>query len=183
MVSAVGQSMGGSALWLSAGSRTGASTDARNAGDAQQKQADEQQQIDKLAATDRKVRAHEQAHLSAGADLVRGGVSFQYVTGPDGKRYAVGGEVSVDASSGKTPQETIAKAARIRAAALAPADPSGQDRQAAAAAAQMEMQARQQLVTQAQEQRRSASGQNASAVAAYQSAGGLEASLGFKAVA
>lgn len=94
-----------------------------------------------LVQTDRLVRAHEQAHLAAGAGLVRGGASFSYTTGPDDRRYAVGGEVSIDASPASTPQETIAKARQIRAAALAPAQPSAQDQSVAASAARMENEA------------------------------------------
>lgn len=103
--------------------------------------ADEQKQIDQLAATDRKVRAHEQAHVSAGGELVRGGASFTYQRGPDGKSYAVAGEVQIDTSAGKDASATLSKAARIRAAALAPADPSSQDRQVAAEAGRMEIEA------------------------------------------
>ena len=44
---------------------------------------------------DREERQHEQAHLSAAGGHARGGPSYQYETGPDGKRYAVGGEVSI----------------------------------------------------------------------------------------
>ena len=100
------------------------------------------QVVRQLEQTDRKVRAHEQAHLSVGADLVRGGPSYSYETGPDDKRYAVAGEVSIDASPGKTPEETIPKAQHIRSTALAPADPSAQDYRVAAVATQMEIDAR-----------------------------------------
>jgi len=93
------------------------------------------------------VRSHEAAHQSAAGSL-GGAVSFSYRTGPDGKSYAVGGEVSVDMSGAHTPQETIAKAEQIRSAALAPADPSPQDLSVAATAAQMEAAARQELVQQ-----------------------------------
>lgn len=113
---------------------------------------EEQRQVDALKQTDRQVKSHEQAHMSAGAGLVRGG-SFEYQVGPDNKRYAVGGEVSIDTSPGRTPTETIAKARQIRAAALAPADPSTQDRRVAAAASQMELQAQQELAQQASEER------------------------------
>ena len=104
--------------------------------------SEELQVVRQLEQTDRKVRAHEQAHISAGADLVRGGPSYSYETGPDDKRYAVAGEVSIDASPGKTPEETIPKAQHIRSTALAPADPSAQDYRVAAAATQMEIDAR-----------------------------------------
>jgi len=80
--------------------------------------------------------------MAAGGGLVRGGASFSYERGPDGQSYAVGGEVSIDTSPGSTPADTIAKAQQIQSAALAPADPSSQDRAGAAAAAQMEARAR-----------------------------------------
>lgn len=109
---------------------------------------EQQQQVDRLKQTDLKVRAHEQAHITVGADLVRGGPSFSYATGPDNKRYAISGEVSIDVSPGRTPEETIPKAQHIRATALAPADPSPQDHSIAAQANQLELQARQELFAQ-----------------------------------
>ncbi|MBL0167855.1 MAG: hypothetical protein IPP85_12300 [Propionivibrio sp.] len=103
---------------------------------------EEQQQVQQLKQIDRKVRAHEQAHLAVGADLVRGGPVFSYTSGPDNMLYAVAGEVSIDTTPARTPEETIPKAQHIRATALAPADPSPQDRSVAAQAARMEGEAR-----------------------------------------
>lgn len=108
---------------------------------------EERRVLARLQQRDREVRAHEMAHLAAGAGIARGGPSYTYERGPDGRLYAVGGEVGIDTSPGRTPEETIERAQRIRAAALAPADPSPQDRQVAAAAGQMEMQARLELAT------------------------------------
>ncbi len=102
----------------------------------------EQRTVDQLKARDRVVRAHEMAHMAAGAGLITHGASFTYQTGPDGRRYAVGGEVGIDVSPGRNPAETLAKAERIRAAALAPAEPSGQDRQVASEADRMAVEAR-----------------------------------------
>ena len=68
--------------------------------------------------------------------------TFPYQRGPDGGSYAIGGEVKIDTSAGSNPEETIRKAQTIRAAALAPAEPSGQDHAVAAQATQMEAQAR-----------------------------------------
>ena len=113
---------------------------------------EEQQQVQKLKQTDQKVRAHEQAHLSAAAGLAIGGANLQTIRGPDGKQYAVAGEVSIDTSPAQTPEQTIDKARRILAAALAPADPSAQDRAVAAAAAQMQLQAQAELDRQQQEE-------------------------------
>ncbi|MES1172643.1 MAG: putative metalloprotease CJM1_0395 family protein [Bacteroidota bacterium] len=108
-------------------------------------------QVEQLRARDTEVRAHEAAHLAASGGL-GGSPTFDYALGPDGKRYAVGGEVSVDTSPGRTPEETIARARTLRAAATAPADPSAQDMSVAAAAARMEAQAQSAL----QEQRSAA---------------------------
>lgn len=106
------------------------------------------QEVQQLKARDREVRAHEQAHMSAGAGLITSGAHYTYETGPDGRRYAVGGEVGISLAEGRTPQDTIARAQQIRSAALAPAQPSGQDMAVAAKASQMEMQARMQLMLQ-----------------------------------
>lgn len=115
--------------------------------DAALSEAD-QRAITELKKRDREVRAHELAHVAAGAGLVTHGASYSYQTGPDGQRYAVGGEVGIDVSKARTPEETIAKAQQIQAAALAPADPSGPDRQIAAHAGQMAMEARMEMASQ-----------------------------------
>lgn len=120
----------------------GRGADARAGAASEKLTVEQQRQVDELKQIDRKVRAHEQAHLAVGADLVRGGASFTYQTGPDKNRYAVAGEVSIDASPGRTPEETIPKAQHIRATALAPVDPSPQDYSVAAQASQMENDAR-----------------------------------------
>ncbi len=114
--------------------------------------SEERQVVLELQQTDRQVRGHEQAHLAAAGGLARG-VSFTFVTGPDGRQYAVGGEVSIDTSpvSGD-PARTIQKAQQIRAAANAPANPSGQDRAVAGQASQMEQAARQELAAKKREE-------------------------------
>jgi len=101
------------------------------------------QQLQKLKSRDRVVRAHESAHIAAGSGIVRGGANFSFQRGPDGVQYAIGGEVRIDASKvSGDPQATLDKAERIQAAALAPAQPSTQDRNVAAKAAQMAIEAR-----------------------------------------
>ncbi len=102
---------------------------------------EEQQVVRELKARDSQVRAHEQAHISAAAGLSVSGPTYTFQRGPDGRNYAVGGEVRIDTSEEDSPRETADKAQRIQAAALAPADPSPQDRAVAAAAAQMEQRA------------------------------------------
>lgn len=128
--------------------------------------------VSELKARDRVVRAHEMAHMAAGAGIVTGGASFTYQTGPDGQRYAVGGEVGINTSPGRTPEETLAKADKIRAAALAPADPSSQDLRVAAEAAQMAVEARQELAAT------SGSPEAGRVGAAYAGAAGSGASVG-----
>lgn len=115
---------------------------------------EEQAAIAELKRRDQEVRQHEAAHLSAGGAYVRGGARYSYQAGPDGKRYAVGGEVSIDTSAvANNPEATAAKMQAVRAAALAPANPSGQDLAVAAQATQAELQARMQAVEQAQQER------------------------------
>lgn len=120
----------------------------------QQYSPEDQATIDKLKASDLKVRQHEQAHLAAAGSLATSGATYTYRRGPDGVNYAVGGEVNIDTSPGRTPEETIAKARQVQAAALAPADPSGQDRSVAARAAQMAQQAQVELSAKQQEVQR-----------------------------
>lgn len=92
--------------------------------------------ISQLQHRDKEVRTHELAHASAGG-AATGSPSYTFEIGPDGKKYAVGGEVSVDLSSvSGDPQATIVKMQKVHAAALAPANPSTQDTRVAASAAQ-----------------------------------------------
>lgn len=108
---------------------------------------EEHQVLTELKIVDRQVRSHEQAHLAAAGGYATSGASFQYQNGPDGKRYAVGGEVQIDVSKEADPEQTLRKMSVVRSAALAPANPSSQDRSVAAAAtagivdAQRELQA------------------------------------------
>lgn len=101
--------------------------------------------ITNLQKRDAEVRAHEQAHLSAAGQHASGGASFSYTTGPDGKRYVNAGSVPIDLSKEKTPEATIQKMRTVRRAALAPANPSGADRNVAAQASAKETQAMSEL--------------------------------------
>lgn len=104
---------------------------------------EEKQKVKELKKIDAKVKAHEQAHVAAGGDLVKGRVNYQYQVGPDNKKYAVGGEVSIDiAPVPGDPEATIRKMQKVKRAALAPADPSPQDRSIATKASQIEAKAR-----------------------------------------
>ncbi len=112
----------------------------------QQLTPEKEKQIEQLKKRDAEVRRHEHAHKAAAGQYASGGPSYDYQTGPDGKQYAVGGEVQIDTSEvPNDPQATIKKAQRIKRAALAPKDPSSQDRKVAAEASKMETKARQEL--------------------------------------
>ncbi len=110
-------------------------------------EAQEQKQIQELAARDREVRQHEQNHAAVGGKYA-GAPSYEFERGPDGRLYAVGGEVSIDTSPvPNDPEATLEKAEVIQRAALAVAEPSPQDRAVAAAAAAMAAEARAELAS------------------------------------
>jgi hypothetical protein len=109
----------------------------------------EEREVKALKEIDARVKAHEQAHIAAGGSLVRGGASFTYKKGPDGRDYAVAGEVKIDASPDpNNPEATIRKMQQVKRAALAPVDPSPQDRKVAIEATQIENQAFMELAQQ-----------------------------------
>lgn len=91
--------------------------------------------VRQLAQMERSVREHERSHMVAARDLAISSPNYRLEHGPDGREYAVGGEVNISAStvSGDA-QGTIDKALKIERAALAPADPSTKDMQVAAQA-------------------------------------------------
>lgn len=105
-----------------------------------------------LQQRDREVRAHERAHLSAAGRYAVSGANFDFQRGPDGRLYAVGGDVRINASPiPGDPQATLEKAEALHRAALAPSDPSAQDRRVAAQASRMAAAARAEIQQAAQE--------------------------------
>jgi len=106
---------------------------------------EQSQAVEKLKKRDQEVKAHEKAHAAAGAGIVQGGATYQYQRGPDGKMYAVGGEVKIDTAPERDPEDTIRKMQQVRKAALSPTQPSAQDRSVAAQASQIEAEARAEL--------------------------------------
>jgi len=99
-------------------------------------------ELRRLQQRDMTVKAHEQAHLAVGGKYVTRAANFEYERGPDYQLYAVGGEVSIDTSEvSNDPEATAQKARTVKAAALAPANPSGQDYAVASKASQMEAEA------------------------------------------
>lgn len=83
--------------------------------------------VQELRARDREVRAHEQAHASTGGPHA-GTPAYTLTFGPDGRAYAVGGGVSIDASPVEgDPAATVDKMEQVARAAVAPAEPSAAD--------------------------------------------------------
>lgn len=125
--------------------------DGENRNDASDKRnneelaAQELQQVQNLRIRDREVRAHEQAHAAVGGNLA-GPANLNFTTGPDGKRYASSGDVSIDISKvPNDPAASIRKFEQVQRAALAPANPSTQDLRVAARAAASANEARGEL--------------------------------------
>lgn len=128
---------------------------------ARQQQRQEQLEISELANRDREVRAHEQAHASVGGAYA-GAPTYTFKRGPDGKSYAVGGEVGIDTSPiPNDPEATLRKMELVQRAALAPAEPSAQDLRVAAEAAAQATQARAELAELRREEATSAAEQRA----------------------
>lgn len=122
------------------------SPERRQQAEQEQQQQAEQREVRELQTRDQEVRTHEQAHATVGGRYA-GAPSYEYQQGPDGKRYAVGGEVQIDlAPIPGDPAATIQKMQQVKAAALAPAEPSAADRSVASAAQQRLIAAQAELI-------------------------------------
>jgi hypothetical protein len=112
----------------------------------EQQQKQDLELVRSLSQRDSEVHAHENAHSAVGGQYA-GSASYSYQRGPDGVNYAVGGEVSIDVGAiPGNPQATLEKMQLVQRAALAPAEPSSQDRKVAALASQQANQARAEIV-------------------------------------
>ena len=113
---------------------------------------EDQRVIAELKARDREVRRHEAAHARAGGEFA-GTPHYDTTRGPDGKSYAVGGTTPIDVNPiAGDPEATIEKMQTVKSAALAPAEPSAQDRAIAARAEAEEAKARSELRQQRAEE-------------------------------
>lgn len=126
-------------------------TEDKTTGNKTELNTEEQKQITELKTRDIEVKAHEQAHIAAAAGINASAPSYSYETGPDGKRYAVGGEVNISFTESSDPASNISKAEAMKTAALAPADPSAQDRSVARHADQIIAEQRKELSEQQRE--------------------------------
>lgn len=96
--------------------------------------AEQRELLQRLAARDREVRDHENAHATVGGPYA-GRPTYEFEVGPDGRRYAIGGETPIDAAPIEgDPEATILKMTVVESAALAPPKPSATDRAIAALA-------------------------------------------------
>ena len=125
---------------------------------------EEQAELQDMKRRDEEVRVHEQAHQSAGGQYASA-PHYEYENGPDGKRYVTDGSVNIDVGEESDPQATIDKMQVVKRAALAPAQPSAQDRRVYAEASQKEAEARRELNKQRQEEAAAAQGQEQSQAA------------------
>lgn len=116
--------------------------------------AQEQLQVRKLEQRDQEVRMHEQAHIAASGGISVSAANFTYQTGPDGQRYAIGGEVNFRTPASSDPKQALQTAHQLQQMALAPANPSSTDRSVAAKAAQDAARARMQIQQETMEEYR-----------------------------
>jgi hypothetical protein len=117
---------------------------AHQAGNPNDRSKEAEAQVQELRRRDADVRRHERAHAAA-AGPYGGAPVFRFQRGPDGRMYAVGGEVGIDVRPVGDPAMTIRKMEVIIRAALAPSNPSAQDRMVAAKARQIMAQAKAEL--------------------------------------
>lgn len=118
----------------------------------EQQESIDRKEIMELAARDREVKAHEQAHAAAGGQYA-GAPSYQYERGPNGVSYAVSGEVAISAPANTNSEQALQAAEQVRRAALAPAQPSAQDISVAAQASKTAASIRADMSQQATEAR------------------------------
>ena len=104
--------------------------EAQAAVEAKQQAVDDAAQVRELKVRDTEVRQHIAAHKAAPGPY--GEIAnYEFTTGPDGRQYATDGDVMIEVSAANSPEETVERMNMIIATALAPADPSAEDRAAA----------------------------------------------------
>lgn len=101
---------------------------------------EDQELVDNLEARDAKVRNHETSHIMAAGGQA-GMPTYTYQTGPDGKRYAIGGSVNIATMTTGDTEQDARRANTAYRAAMATGEPSSRDMQAATRARTMEMEA------------------------------------------
>src|SRR5690606_14390514 len=141
-----------SALPSGAATRAPGRDSPAEAGESPVQQRLQQLEVLELSQRDREVRSHELAHAAVGGQYA-GSPSYSFTRGPDGRRYAVAGEVSIDISPiPNDPEATLRKMEVVLRAALAPVEPSAQDLRVAAQARLQATQARMELAERRREE-------------------------------
>lgn len=159
MISSVSPSIAAFQSAAGAHNRLSGEQEVAGPADPSQLTEEQQQEVERLKDRDREVRAHEQAHARAGGPHA-GSPSYEYESGPDGRLYAVSGEVQIDSAPvDGDPEATIVKMDIVLRAALAPQDPSAQDSRVAAEARAAKAEAQAELRKQTQEETSVTSGQ------------------------
>ncbi|MCC5855195.1 MAG: catalase [Idiomarina sp.] len=132
-------------------------TDASSEGESEQERREaqaEERELRELRQRDQEVRRHEEAHANVGGQYA-GTPQYEYERGPDGRNYAVGGEVEIDVSP--IPGDaaaTLRKMQTVQRAALAPEEPSPADRRIANEASRKEAEARREIAEERAEEMR-----------------------------
>ena len=121
----------------------------------------EERRVEELKRRDAEVVRHEEAHFRAAGPYAASSPQYEYEEGPDGQRYRVGGHVSIDTRPLPDPEATIRKAEVVKQAALAPHEPSSQDRKIAAEADQMKRNAERLMAAQERQETKEAARQAA----------------------
>ncbi len=93
----------------------------------QEEQGRGDQLLNRLQLADSTVRNHENQHFFSAGGLAAGTPKFEFTTGPDGRQYAVAGEVAIAAVPGTDASRAARDSATIARAATAPGDASAQD--------------------------------------------------------
>lgn len=88
--------------------------------------------LEKFKSKDAEVKQHEESHTANG--VAKSTIKYNYQTGPDGKLYAVGGEVKLDTSLPSDEKQAIDKLEKLASASSAPSQLSAADSQIAIAA-------------------------------------------------
>ena len=92
--------------------------------------------LQKLKSRDAKVRSHEAAHVMAAGGQASS-PTYTYQTGPDGRRYAIGGSVDISIMTTGDGEADARRAKKAYRAAMATGEPSARDLQTATRAQSM----------------------------------------------
>lgn len=99
---------------------------------------EEQKEVEEMRRINGEVKRRELAHRAVAGNYARGVISYEYETGPDGKKYAVEGHITIDARPIlNNPEASIRKAQAIKSVKL--------DRSVSTEAEKMEREVRMEL--------------------------------------